>query len=60
MEELALLYLRKALVEAIKAGGSQFIDSLFSGLTVQQIDALIRLLDLVRARKTQQTQSKTG
>ena len=42
MQELALMYLRKALEEALKAGGNTLLDELFQGLTEKQIDALIR------------------
>jgi hypothetical protein len=59
VEGLALLYLRKALEEAIKAGGSTFLDEMFSGLSEKQIDSLIGILQVVKRRKTQ-TQSKVG
>jgi hypothetical protein len=55
MQELALLYLRKALEEAVKAGGNTLLDDLFSKLTPKQIDALIGILEHVKARK-----QKTG
>jgi ABC-type branched-subunit amino acid transport system ATPase component len=55
MQELALLYLRKALEEALKAGGSKLLDELFSGLNPKQVDALIGILTVVKARK-----QKTG
>jgi hypothetical protein len=57
MQEIALMYLRKALEEALKAGGNTLLDDLFEKLTVKQIDALIGILEHVKRRKTQ---SKTG
>jgi hypothetical protein len=59
MEELALLYLRKALEEALKAGGNAFLDDLFGKMSERQIDALIKILQVVKSRK-QTAQSKTG
>jgi len=53
MQELAMMYLRKALEEALKAGGSKLLDELFSGLTEKQVDALIGILQVVKSRKTQ-------
>ncbi|MDA4133472.1 MAG: hypothetical protein OK454_10175 [Thaumarchaeota archaeon] len=52
MQELALMYLRRALEEALKAGGNTLLDELFQGLTEKQIDALIKILQVVKARKT--------
>ena len=57
MQEIALMYLRKALEEALRAGGNTLLDDLFEKLTVKQIDALIGILEHVKRRKTQ---SKTG
>lgn len=52
MQELALMYLRKALEEALKAGGSKLLDELFAGLSEKQIDSLIGILQVVKRRKT--------
>jgi hypothetical protein len=57
MQELALMYLRKALEEALKAGGNSVLDDLFAKLNERQIDALIGILQHVKGRKTQ---SKVG
>jgi hypothetical protein len=57
MQELALMYLRRALEEAVKAGGNTLLDDLFSKLNVKQIDALIGILEVVKRRKTE---AKTG
>ena len=57
MQELALMYLRRALEEALKAGGNTLLDDLFVKLTEKQVDALIGILDVIKKRKTQ---AKTG
>lgn len=57
MQELALMYLRRALEEALKAGGETLLDDLFGKLTEKQVDALIGILEVVKKRKTQ---AKTG
>jgi hypothetical protein len=57
MQELALMYLRRALEEALKAGGNTLLDDLFGKMTERQIDALIKILEVIKRRKTQ---SKTG
>ena len=59
MQELALMYLRKALEEALKAGGNTLLDDLFSKLTEKQVDALIGILQVVKERK-RTAQSRTG
>jgi hypothetical protein len=51
MQEIALMYLRKALEEALKAGGNTLLDDLFSKLNEKQIDALIGILEHVKKRK---------
>ena len=57
MQDLALVYLRRALEEALKAGGETLLDDLFGKLTEKQVDALIGILEVVKKRKTQ---AKTG
>jgi hypothetical protein len=57
MQELALMYLRRALEEALKASGNTLLDDLFGKMTEKQIDALIGILQVIKRRKTQ---SKTG
>jgi hypothetical protein len=57
VQELALMYLRKALEEALRAGGTTLLDDLFAKLSAKQIDALVGILQAVKERKTQQTVS---
>jgi hypothetical protein len=57
MQELALMYLRKALEEALNAGATQLFDDLFAKLSVKQVDALIGILQTIKSRKTT---AKTG
>ncbi|MDA4131946.1 MAG: hypothetical protein OK454_02295 [Thaumarchaeota archaeon] len=52
MQELALMYLRKALEEALNAGATQLFDDLFAKLSVKQVDALIGILQTIKSRKT--------
>lgn len=59
MQELALMYLRKALEEALNAGATQLFDDLFAKLSVKQVDALIGILQTIKSRKNT-AQSKTG
>ena len=42
MQEIALMYLRKALEEALNAGATQLFDDLFAKLSVKQVDALVK------------------
>ena len=60
MEELALLYLRKALGEAMKSGMTTFFDELAEALTAEQLSFLIGILDRVKKRKTTTINAKTG
>ena len=59
MQELALMYLRKALEEALNAGATQLFDDLFAKLSVKQVDALIDILQTIKNRKNT-AQSKPG
>ena len=60
MQDLALVYLQRALEEAIRAGGNALLDDLFSKLTDRQLDALVGLLGAVKRRRETQQQARAG
>lgn len=58
-QQMALMFLQRAMEEALKAGGEKLLDELFSGLSEKHIDAIMGILRVVKERKASQGQ-KTG